>query len=91
MYETRAEPGLSKEQRAAQLVQEQRQQRRKVLRDVIFDLNKLCYQAKRTKSSSQEKVKDFSEYLKRFRNYVDFKEANPYCEKNLEFEVSPTP
>jgi len=36
-------------------------------------------------------VKGFSEYLKRFKNFIDFKIENPYCEKNLEFEVSPTP
>ena len=36
-------------------------------------------------------MRDFSEYLKRFRNFIDFKEANPYSEKNLEFEISPTP
>lgn len=36
-------------------------------------------------------VKGFSDYLKRFKNFIDFKMDNPYCEKNLEFEVSPTP
>ena len=40
-----------------------------------------------TKKESLEKLKGFSEYCKRFKNYIEFKNENPYCEKNLEFEI----
>lgn len=69
----------------------ERNKRKKILRNVIFDLNKLNYQAQMTKKESQEKLKGFQEYCSRFKKYIEFKNENPYCEKNLEFEIQPTP
>lgn len=46
---------------------------------------------KKEKRSYQDQLKEFSEYLRRFNNFIDFKIENPYSEKNLEFEICPTP
>jgi len=36
-------------------------------------------------------MREYWDYCKRFKSYVDFKINNPYSEKDLEFESAPTP
>lgn len=65
--------------------------RRRDLRDMILNLNRLNYQSQQHKHTCQEKVQEYQAYCNRFKNYVDFKINNHYSEHDPEFVTQPTP
>ena len=72
-------------------IEEERQQRMNVLRNVIFDLQKVQNSSYQIYLERKEEFKDFQEHLRRYTKFIDFKQENPYSEKDMEFEISPTP
>lgn len=75
-----------------QRITKARQQQRNVLRNVIFDLNKVQYRTQKVFNDQREHFKEFAEYMKRYNKFVEFRQDNPYCDdKDLEFETAPTP
>ena len=82
----RSEPEVVSEEQVDESVEVRRR-----LKNVIFDLNRLNYANHVTRLSSTQSLKDFQDYCKQFKAYVDFKDNNPYSEKDYLFEGEPTP
>jgi hypothetical protein len=66
-------------------------ERKKVLRSLILKCKIMEHRTKKQKDEIKETIKDYDKYMRNFSEYVDFKQMNPYSEKDSDFERGRTP
>ena len=65
--------------------------RSSVLKNVIFGMKKAQSGYYRDYFDGKEKFKQYQQHMKRLNHFVQYKQENPYSDKDLEFEMIPSP
>jgi len=65
--------------------------RREDLRRLIIDCSTQQIRSRQLNKSFDEDITQFDQYLRKFRNYVDFKQKHPYAGTHPDFENEVTP
>ena len=73
------------------VVDAEREKRMQVLKNVIFDLQKVQNSRHQIYHEKKEDFREFQDHLKRYGNFINFKIENPYGDRDLEFENKPSP
>ena len=56
-----------------------------------MSLNRLNYNIQKDQTTNKQMIGQYQEHCSKMEKYVDFKIANPYSEKDCEYETDPTP
>ena len=62
-----------------------------MIRNLIRDCRKEETNTKMSKVEFKKEIQHYQDYMADFKEYIDFKRANPYAEKDTDFERSETP
>jgi hypothetical protein len=65
--------------------------RREAIRNLIRDCRRIESNVKTRRKEFKQEISHYQNYLSDFKSYIDFKSANPYAEKDVDFEREQTP
>ena len=72
-------------------MEEEARKRRETIRNLIRACRKIENSNKTSRVEFKKEIQHYQEYMTDFKDYIDFKSANPYAEKDFDFERSETP
>ncbi len=65
--------------------------RRETIRNLIRECRRIESNVKTKRHEFKQEINHYQNYLSDFKSYIDFKSANPYAEKDVDFERMQTP
>ena len=72
-------------------MEEEAKKMEKAIRTLIKECRKMESTFETSRQEYKHEIQQFQTYLSDFKDYIDFKNANPYAEKDIDFERSQTP